>query len=145
MKKRVKIENIRYGWLDFTIYDGNKEKTSRISYLENFIGVMRDLLNVQNHGHQSNNIKRVHFDCEGQDLYLTAIRENYGDNLYIVWEQYIDKPIIEIFQFNYEEFNEAFEKEFGRVQKRYYKHFDWDTMCALDEEFYEEEHNNGNN
>jgi hypothetical protein len=121
----IKISDIHAGWLTLTIKDKNKTKSFQISYLTSFIDCFRDLLSIKNNDYH-NALKRKYFDGEGHELYLTAIREEYGNNLCIVWEQYEDKPIIDIFHFNYDKFKNAFEKEFKRVEKQYYKEFDFD-------------------
>jgi len=134
----IKITNIEHGWLTLTLNDGKKEKSFQVSYLDDFISSMRNLLSIKNNDYdEQDNVGRIYFDGEGHDLYLTAIRECYGDNLYIVWEQYEKEEIIDIFQFKYEEFCEAFEDEFSRVSETYYKNFDWDTLSAIEEELTE--------
>lgn len=137
----IKITNIKNGWLTLTINDGKNKKSFYVSYLDNFILIMNNFLSLENNDYQGNrSIRRIYFDGEGHDLYLTGIREYYGDNFYIVWEQYEKEPITCLFQFDFDEFKEAFEKEFARVSVSYYKNFDWDTICAREEELMDDKH-----
>lgn len=120
----IKIPEDRIGWLWLTI----ENKSFEVSYLNDFINDMKNLLTSDDDNHNDTEVHRVYFDGEGEDLYLTAWKEL--DTLYIVWEHYgkEDKSDLKIMQFNYNDFVKEFNDKLEAAKDVYYKKFDFDSM-----------------
>jgi hypothetical protein len=110
----VLITDIHSGWLKFTV----ENHSFYVSYLSDFNDDMNDLLDLPN-GDIA--IKRIMLDGEGKELYLSAWR--VYDELFIVWEEYSNSRILDIMQFQYEEFKTAYEAQFKINEQKYNKHF----------------------
>lgn len=131
------ITDIEAGWLKLTLYKGFKKREFWVSYLTDFIGEMRYLLDVTI-GDQD--VRRIMLDGEGQELYLTAWKDQYSNKLYLVWEYYNKKGKrkCDLFEFNTTKFINHFNRIFNNVSEDYYGHFDWETYAeAMDKEIEE--------
>lgn len=127
------ITGIEAGWLKLTLYKGFKKREFWVSYLTDFIKEMRYLLGVTIGDEDA---RRIMLDGEGQELYITAWRDQYTDKLYLIWEHYNKKGKrkCELFEFNATKLINHFNRIFNNVSEDYYSHFDWETYAEMMDE-----------
>lgn len=120
----LEIEDNSIGWLHMTI----NNHYFCVSYLNDFIQDMRDLL-IFNHNNYDNydiEIHREYFDGEGVDLFLNVWK--YDNTLFIAWEYYGDEEEYELMTFAYNDFIKEFDKQFMAISDKYWTQFDLDSV-----------------
>ena len=110
----IKVTDMEHGWLTLHI----NSKQFCVSYLTDFKKAMDILLNLSEIDQE---IKRIYFDGEGLDLFLTAWRCN--GRFFIVWELDDSDSSPEVMVFNYGEFMDEYEVMLEGIAENYRKDF----------------------
>lgn len=125
------ISNINAGWLKLRVGD----KEFHASYLTDVKEELDYLFDFESCAIKNDtNVRRIHVDGEGVDLYLTAWK--IFDQLIVVWEDDVDNPNsplfdVDIFHFNYEEFMQKYYDIWDNVIEDYNKYFKYDHFLDV--------------
>lgn len=126
----IEIKNIYAGWLTFEFHYGEVSQLFTVSYLNDFRDDMDYLLGINRNGEHKEYIykyqngmesRAIMLDGEGTTLKLSIMKDEFEEQIVIIWWLNDDIPVSMVF--NYEEliknWIEEINKYIGIYEKEY--------------------------